>query len=324
MLNRPTEVPAQRGCVFFNFGARCALRLLVAVSSLRTHYHGPLTVFLVPDRSSSALARDLEALKVDVTFMEGLSKSFDRHRLFETSPYPTTLMLDSDLLFTGSIDPLWDEIEREGVLFTRFYPSPYGVDGTEAAPGFGNRIAHLSDLKPIIDPELFEQAKRRMLEDRIDINAGVMGIARPKGDAFLSEWSHLMEKGRGRSIYLLDEISVVALSAKHPHYLADEIWNCPADEYFRRTNLADARIIHYFAEGARVYSNPLGRNPHTWAGRKWLEACVEAQSHIDLREWIKCDPDFPRVIPREFAERLPIGSWKRLSAVTRLGSRGRG
>lgn len=324
MLNRPTEVPAQRGCVFFNFGAGCALRLLVAVSSLRTHYHGPVTVFLVPDRFSSALARDLEALKVDVTFMEGLSKSFDRHRLFEASPYPTTLMLDSDLLFTGPIDPLWDEIEREGVLFTRFYPSPYGVDGTEAAQGIGSRVALLANLKPIIDPELFEQATRRMFEDRIDINAGVMGISRPKGDAFLSDWSKLMEKGRGRSIDLLDEISVVALSAKHQHYLADEIWNCPADEYFRRTNLADAKIIHYFGDGSRVYSNQLGRNPHTWAGRKWFEACVETQKRIDLREWVKRDSRLPRVIPREFAERLPVGSWKRLSAVAGFGSRGRG
>ncbi len=274
-------------------------------------------------RSSDTLARDLEALNVEVALMEGLSKSFDRHRLFDASRYPTTLLFDSDLLFMAPIDPLWDEVEREGVLLTRFYAPAYGIDGTSAIPGFGNRVGHLSDARDIIDPELFERAKRRMIEDRIDINAGVMGIARPKGDVFFSDWSHHMEKGRGRSIDLLDEILAVALSAKHPHYLADEVWNCPADEYFRRTNLADAKIIHYFAEGARIYSNPLGRNPHSWAGRKWLEACVEAQSRVDLREWIRCDRDFPRIVQREFASRLPIGPWKRMSAISSLRQRGR-
>jgi hypothetical protein len=68
---------------------------------------------------------------------------------------------------------------------------------------------------------------------------------------------------------LLDEMLVVALIGDYPHFLADEIWNCPADECFRRTNLADAVIIHYFADGHHLFGNQrMGRNPGTWAGKK--------------------------------------------------------
>ncbi|MBL8894401.1 MAG: hypothetical protein JNJ53_07360 [Rhizobiales bacterium] len=226
--------------------------------------------------------------------IDSLSKSFDRHRLFLESPYQSTLALDSDLIFRASIDPLWEPLEQSGVLLTRFYAPPFGVDGTRERPGFANRMAFLAGIRRLIDKDLYERTVRRLLVDRIDINIGVMGISRPTGDAFLADLASHLERGRPHAIPLLDEMLVVALAGKHQHRLVNEIWNCPADEFFRRTNLADARVIHYFAEGHAVHGIALGRNPNTWAGLKWRTQFDQAVSRVPLHRWSSYDPVLAR------------------------------
>lgn len=291
-----------RGCLFFNFGGAYALRLLVSIFSLRRVYDGPITAVLTRDSLVTARLRDqLEQLDCDIVFLDGVSRSFDRHRLFHESPYTTTLVFDSDLLFFKSIDDLWDPLEREGVLVTRFFPAPYGVDGSSSRPGWANRIALLEGVRELIDADTYTEAVRRLLEERIDVNVGVMGISAPRGEAFLSDWSERMERGRSARITLLDEMLVVALISKHRHFLADEKWNCPADEFFRRTNLAEAGVIHYFADGIRVHGIRLGRNPATWAGKKWYETYRQAGRHLDLSAWERIDPTFVGPLRRLFA-----------------------
>lgn len=85
---------------------------------------------------------------------------------------------------------------------------------------------------------------------------------------------------------------MVAILPQHRHHLADERWNCPADEFFRNTNLAGAGVIHYFADGTRVGGTRLGRNPGSWAGRKWYAGFGEAAGAIDLDRWRRLDPSF--------------------------------
>ena len=281
-----------RGCVFFNFGATYALRLLIAVFSLRRFYNGPITVFLVSDSTGPALASDLAQFGCDVTFIDSASKSNVKHRMFEMSPYSTTLIFDSDLLFMAPIDELWEPLERNGVLATRFFPNPYGVDGAPGRPGWANRLQFLAGIRGLVDEQTYKVGINRLVNDRIDVNVGVMGIASPAGDAFLADWAERMERGRSQQILLIDEMLAFALLANHQHFLANEIWNCPADEFFRRTNLADARIIHYFADGCRVHGIRLGRNRDTWAGKKWYAVYRQVARQIDLRHWTQCDSTF--------------------------------
>lgn len=294
-----------RGCVFFIFGEAYMLRLLVSVHSLRQHYQGPITVFLSSHAEKSALEKNLERLSCNVVALPGVSKSWDRHRVFQKSPYESTLMFDSDLLFLGGIDELWQPLEQHGVLLTRFFPNPYGVEGTEQQPGWANRVGLLQPVEPLVDTDTYQRSRRRLIEERIDINVGVMGINRPRGLEFLDEWACCMELGRDSRVPLMDEMLAVALAAKHQHYLADELWNCPADEFFRRTNLADARIIHYFADNAELSRRPsvagirLGRNPLTWAGRKWYEMYGYARRDLDLKPFTSKDPGFRGLIRRQ-------------------------
>ena len=284
-----------RGCIYFNFGTDYALQLLVSVHSLRKHYGGPITVFLLADRHSSALKNDIESLGASVILVADLSKSHDRHRIFHESPYETTLSMDADTIFLGPIDSLWEPLEREGLLVTRFSAPPYGIDGKLDAHGEFSRISLLENIRELLGPARFELAVRRMIDDRIDMNIGVLGISRDRGAGFLSEWAELMEKGHARKIDLLDEMLVVGLIAGYPHHLADEIWNCPANEMFRRTNLADAIVIHYFADGYPLWGDQrMGRNAATWAGRKWYAAYREAATALNLRPWRFLDPNFDR------------------------------
>lgn len=294
-MQNPTD--QTRGCVFFNFGAAYALRLLVAIFSLRRHYKGPIAVFLRKEPAGLALRDDLAALGVETLFLPHLSKSLDRHRIFLDSPFDTTMSFDSDMIFRSPIDGLWEPLEKHGVLLTRFYAPPYGVDGTAEKPGFANRMDYLEGMRELIGEELYATAARRMLKDRIDINIGVMGISRTAGAAFLADYTDLLERGRERRPVLFDEMATVALAGKHPHALIPEAWNCPADEFFRRTNLADAHIIHYFAEGNQVHGIPLGRNPQNWAGKKWFGMFRLAAAELDLRRWIPADPVVSKLRP---------------------------
>ena len=297
-----------RGCVFFNFGLEYIVRLLVAICSLRKFYDGPISVIVRAGEPDGRLLEALSDLNVSVVEVEGLSKSFDRHRLFQESPYETTISLDSDLLFLSPIDPLWDPLEEAGVLVTRFFAPPYGVDGDERNPGFSNRVEFLAAVRPLLGEDLFQEARRRMLDERIDINIGVMGLTKNRGGSFLAEYAGLMARGRATGALLLDEMLAIGLVAKHHHALLDEAWNCPADEFFRRTNLADARILHYFAEGHSVHGIKLGRNPDSWAGKKWDRAFRETEAKVDLRPWLEHDPLFRGARP----------SWRSVVAGLRL------
>ncbi len=306
-----------RGCVYFNFGKKYALRLFVSIYSLRKYYAGPVTVFMDNGPYSGRLSTSLSPFNVEIRLLDDLSKSFDRHRLVSESRYDTVLVLDSDLIFMGPIDPLWEPLEREGVLATRFFAPPFGVDGTEAKPGWGDRAKFLRGVEDLLRPEVFKAAMNRLLVDRIDVNVGLFGVSKSTGSAFLADWIETMERGRSRRIMLLDEMTVVGLLAVHRHYLADEIWNCPADEFFRRTNLADARVIHYFADGHIMNKFRLGRNPDSWAGAKWYSLYQEAAAKHDLALWRSADPVFASALERALTGRRLF----RLSVVFRLFSR---
>lgn len=290
-----------RGCVFYNFGTKYALRLIVSIYSLRKYYSGPITLFTDQSAYSERLIKSLAPFAVDFHLLEDLSKSFDRHRLVTESPYVATLVLDSDMIFMGPIDALWEPLEREGVLATRFYAPPYGVDGTAEKHGWGSRDELLRGVEKLVPPHVFEAAMKRLHVDRIDVNVGLFGVSKVTGGAFLSEWIETMEKGRSQKILLLDEMTVVALLAAHRHFLADEIWNCPADEFFRRTNLSDARVIHYFADGDAFGRFRLGRNPNSWAGAKWYQLYSEASEKYDLTLWRSTDPTFAGFVEMAFS-----------------------
>lgn len=61
---------------------------------------------------------------------------------------------------------------------------------------------------------------------------------------------------------------------------------------------ADARMIHYFADGTWLFGARIGRSPVSWAGRKWLSAYNEACEYMDLKRWRRRDPYFDGLLKR--------------------------
>jgi hypothetical protein len=134
-----------RGCVFFNFGTSRAIQLFIALHSLRQVYQGPVTLFLIKDdpHQDRLGAQIEEAFNVSLFWIDRpqfTTKSNIKQISLQHSPYRTTIAFDSDLLFVKPIDPLWESLEEKGILFTRFFPNPYGIDGSEENPSFANRV----------------------------------------------------------------------------------------------------------------------------------------------------------------------------------------
>lgn len=291
-MDKPAD--ESQGCVFFNFGTSRVIQLFVAIHSLRQVYRGPITLFLIngephQDRIGAQIQ---EAFNVSIFWIDhpqSITFSTNKQLSLQLSPYRTTIAFDSDLLFVKPIDPLWKPLEEKGILLTRFFPNPYGVDGTAENPGFANRIQYINDVKHLLNDDEYRQTIKQILVDEIDVNTGVVGYVKGKGDAFLKDWVERIEKGH--SLMLIDEIMAVSLLHRYPHFLADEKWNCPADEFFRRTNIRDAAVIHYFADGIRLpFGNiVLGRAGHTWASIKWFNHFHKVQSEHKLIEWCRYD-----------------------------------
>ena len=211
--------------------------------------------------------------------------------LFTLSPYKTTLMFDGDVLFLKNFDELWQPLEEKGFLLTRFHANPYGVNGTATDHRWAYRLGHLEDIRPLLSEEEFFAARKKLLEDKVDINIGVMGYSRHRGNVFMRDFLIRIKKAKKRKMTTscLDEMIILALSNKYPHYLAEEKWNCPADVFFKKTSLKEAVIVHYFADGTQVEGCKMGRQADTEAGRLWFSKFNELSEKIDLSYWKKYD-----------------------------------
>ena len=312
-----------RGIVIFHFGYAYALRLLVCLYTLRKHYAGAVTVFLRDDKAGRELHPIIESLGIKVERKQGFSRSFDRHRVFLESPYASTISIDSDTIFQGPIDELWEPLERAGALLTRFRAYPCGIEGTPERRGWGDRVGALDGVKSLLAPQDYSAAFERLVVQGIDVNIGLMGFSRPTGDAFLLDWADHMERGRDLKAFIMDEILVSALHGRHRCELVDDRWNCPANEFHRLTNITDARMIHYFSDGGRMFGAKVGRNASSLAGRTWLKAYAEANQHLDLRRWRKYDPYFdgPLKIVGKFVANQPhalMYTLRRISKVLKV------
>ena len=247
-----------RGCVFFNFGTEYIIKLYVAIYSLRKIYDGAITLMLDENEEKQKdLANEVSNLSVDVQWFNTsiLHKSTIKQFLLRESPYDSTLIFDGDLLFLSPIDKLWEPLERNGVLATRFYPNPFGLNGSPKQHQWGTRIGVLLQLRPILSEEEVKMARYRILKKRIDINIGVFGYVKDKGAEFLNEFTSKMDLAFQKGMHpgILDEFVIISIIYKHPHCLADEKWNCPADEFFRKTDIKKASITFIILEMAIRY-----------------------------------------------------------------------
>jgi len=274
------------GCLFFNFGDKCVLRLLTALYTLRKVYSGPVTVMLAKNDTWNELVKDdIKRLGCDYEFfdMEKLCrrnlKSVLKPGLFKNSCFDTTLMFDGDLVFRSSPEDLFNLTKASGFLVTHF--SHWYADGRTIK----KRVNTLKDL-------LTAEELKKSLEHHPAINIGVMGYNKGNGDACRDEWEKLTLAGAGR--FIIDEIAAQCVYHKYPHHVADCSWNTSCRN---AAELLTADIVHY--HGNKHTS------PNRLASRFWW-ACVkelsEAKSVLDpsqlavsVKFWLKHDEDAQQV-----------------------------
>lgn len=122
-----------RGVLFLNVGTRYAVPLAVSLATLRQHYSGPVAILCDPDSGQDTalkIAADERLGPIQVIPRKDLRVRFlersepwiylFKTRLPSLSPYPETLILDSDTLVVGDISELWPRSPDEVVLTHRY------------------------------------------------------------------------------------------------------------------------------------------------------------------------------------------------------------
>lgn len=262
----------EQGCLFFNFGGGCVVRLLVALHSLRRLYSGPVTVFLQTDDQWNQQAEPEIRRYADVRWIDFSQKARRNIKcaikpfLFRHSPYQHSLMFDGDLLFQQSPQPLLDLLingRSDGLLLTRF--STWNTDG-------GKMQKRVRNFYPWLRPH--EQA---LLDAQVPgwpkipaINLGVCGWSRGQNQV-LDTWEWLMEKKSG--MHLADEVSANCVCAIHKVLLAESRWNESC--LYRTDDPSKAAILHFHG------SKHCGYRPSSWRWVKYLAEMLEAGSTVD-------------------------------------------
>jgi hypothetical protein len=221
---------AKIGVLFFNHGTKHAVRLLVALHSLRKVYAGP--VCILDTGESSGIAMNIAAAFEGVTIKQIPFVQYRRHScyvakasLWRHSPYPASLLLDSDTLVVKPIDGLLDTIAGEtalaavspGFFVTRF------SDWTTTGNIIGGRIKRWSDVK-CKGLDVAGMVKASLRETHAAINTGVLGF-RSDAETFptLEAWERLTQAGW--RLPFVDELAAQLLLRKFPHTMLSERFN---------------------------------------------------------------------------------------------------
>lgn len=217
------------GCLYFNHGERCLVRLLVSLHSLRKHYSGPVAIAAEgnpPDWFRSIVAElKAEIIEASASGEYGLVK---KSRIWRITPFEHTLFLDADTLIRAPVDELLQKVQEFGCVQTRF---------NDWHTNRGRMRRRIEPWRKV-DGSLVEAA----IAYGKAINTGVQGWSR--NHPILPAYQDLTERGlkvKGIGRKVLDEIAMQLLLPKYPHYLAGSEWNCGC----AHGDGSKAKIIHY-------------------------------------------------------------------------------
>ncbi|HUU40923.1 MAG TPA: hypothetical protein VMW42_08285, partial [Desulfatiglandales bacterium] len=143
------------------------------------------------------------------------------------SPYDRTIFLDADTVVVGSIDELFDMLDFDDVVFTRF------CDWSSSRNPVAGRIKEWSS----IFPELIGSA----LSFGPAINSGVFAFSRSEyAVGMLETWARMAVPGR--KFFICDEVCLQLVVPMFDCGVVDSVFNTSC-KYGRLT--PDTRVIHY-------------------------------------------------------------------------------
>lgn len=272
-------MPADGGYLFFNHSTGCLARLVVAIHSLRKLE--PLAEICVLDTGTPEAAMILAAIDNDPRLILHL-KRFEMKQLrrnsayvakaglWRHSPFRNSLLVDADVLFLKSPEPLLEMVcdtSKPGFVLTKF------SDWTCSGRTISSRLEKwrnvkcdcVTDIGAIID-----KARRLSLPA---VNTGLVGMRRDKETSPVLEiWERLTLAGCRNP--WTDELAAQIIATNAPVQLADEIYNSSVLYAKDREN---AVCLHLHGK----------KHTRPEAGGRWIAAyreCCE-QNMAGIREW---------------------------------------
>lgn len=261
-----TGTEKARGVIYYNYGTRCAVRLLVSLYSLRQHYRGPVTILSEGEEShrvcrAIAAACGAEVKEWNCEVPEGEHRVYlAKTRYHEGTPYETTVALDSDTLVVGPIDELFGLAESGGFCVSQLGNwQSRGHTISARIRGWASWLPR--DIEPALS---FGPA----------INCGV--VAFRKDAEIFRDWLRLALPGRAN--FIPDESCCQVILHRYPHKILGSEWNCSC----KHANPADpaTRIIHY--HGGKHCRIGLPYHGERWF-RMWEE--VRALNLARVKRW---------------------------------------
>lgn len=258
-----------------------AARLVVALSSLRRWYDGPVTLFTTKPEShriGQAIENDAR-LRVEHRTAAHIASTnrytsayLAKSSLIGSSPYDATVYLDADTLTVGPLDELLESTQSGVVTVT-----PYGPWST-TNDQFRKRLAEWEQL---VQEEASAARWASLVHEAGQVshpwvNTGVFGMLR--NNPLIEEWRELTSAGSALTIP--EEMAFQFVFCSHPYQLLGSHFNClPQFE----PHPPDVRIWHFAGESHLKHE----------AGRRlWLpafEAC-HADNLANMREWSRLTP----------------------------------
>jgi hypothetical protein len=221
-----------RGVIYYNRGQKMLVRLAVSIESLRRHYDGPVTILSQGDDSHKACEyiADRWGIGANVKRVDWPDEKKRQTYLnatlsHQTTPYDTTMWLDSDTLVRGTFAEMFEAAEANEFAISQ-------IANWTVQKKIGKRVLDWAPLYPDwIKPALdFKPA----------INCGVFAFV--KESALMRDWYKLAEPGRDLS-WIPDETCCQLILHRYPHKIMDQKYNvsCKHSNPYD----PDARIIHY-------------------------------------------------------------------------------
>ena len=269
------------GVLFFNFGAKCAIRLFIAMYTLRKYYSGNAVLLLQKDEEyTNAIKEKAKQIGIDVELMD-LDRICDKNfksvlapKVLKISPYEASVQIDADTSFRHSPQQILDWCYDYGVLVSHF------SNWMSSGHIMSKRIRGFAD---VISPEDLAMSLNR----KPAVNCGVVGYRHGIADDFQKEWDDLTNKTAGR--FIAEEIACQCVFWKHTHYLAPPEWNVSVVW----GNLETAKIIHYHGH---KHTSLDRRNSRYW----WAEVGWAIEDGIldfeEVKFWSQFDKNAKRVI----------------------------
>jgi hypothetical protein len=233
------------GFVNYTFGYKCAFRLLVTLHSLRKHSDLPVTVFFQEGDNACKLLEPFIKEKFDgVTIVwKKLPKTPNVREPFKveclkSSPYDNTFLIDSDLLFNGPVDDMFDALSEPNYIAVSPF-SNWTINHKKCKK-------HLVQLKNKVYPT--ELVESFLNQNHPYYNIGIFGVRKcEESTDFLDTWREDMLDIIDN--FMCGEMTYNFLQWKHKRQPLDEKYN-------RSFNLGllpleESSIIHYHGNGHR-------------------------------------------------------------------------